>query len=179
MTIELSSYLAINILGSGQNNFVDLITQSIYNCSGNILNTRMTTLGDEFGVMLIVEGSWGAIAKIEAILPGLENKLGITIIIRRTTPKQRHKKTVPYLVHAITSDREGILNDLTQFFTNHNIKIEDLNANSYLANTGTRMVAMNINISITVNTHMPTLREKFMMYCDTINLDAGLEPIRD
>lgn len=179
MTIELHSYLAISILGSGQNDFANLIINNIYNCGGNILNTRMTNLGNEFGVMLIVEGSWGAIAKIEAILPGLENKLGITISIRRTTPKQRTKKTIPYLVHAIASDREGILNDLTKFFTSHNINIEDLNASSYIAHTGTRMVAMNINISIAISTHIPTLREKFMLYCDTINLDAGLEPVRD
>lgn len=179
MTTELNSYLVITALGPDQLNMVNVLTQSITNFGGNILNTRMTTLGNEFGIMLLVEGTWGAVAKIEASLPGIEQKLGINITVRRTTPKQRHKKTLPYLVHAVTNDREGILNDLAQFFAKLDIKIEDIHAHTYLAHTGTRMSSMTINVNISVNTHIPTLREKFMLYCDAINLDAGLEPLRD
>jgi glycine cleavage system transcriptional repressor len=159
---------------------VNQLTKNITTCGGNILNTRMTSLGNEFGVMILIEGSWGAIAKIETSLPTLEQKYGMVINIRRTTPKpQSRKKTMPYIVHAVTIDREGILNDLAQFFAAQDIKIDDVNAQTYTANTGTRMSSMTINIHIAATTHLPTLREKFMLYCDALNLDAGLEPLRD
>lgn len=179
MNSELNSYLVVTALGPDQPNIVNQLTQHLTNCGGNILNTRMTTLGNEFGIMLLLEGSWGAIAKIEASLPVLEKKLGVATTVRRTTPKQKLKKTIPYLVHAVTNDREGILNDLTQFFAKFDINIEDINVHTYLAHTGTRMTSMTLNVNISVNMHLPTLREKFMMYCDAINLDAGLEPYRD
>ncbi|HSX20830.1 MAG TPA: ACT domain-containing protein [Gammaproteobacteria bacterium] len=179
MPTELNSYLVITALGPDQVNMVNQLTHSITNYGGNILNTRMTTLGNEFGIMLLVEGSWNAVAKIEASLPGIEQRLGITTNVRRTTPKQKQKKTMPYLVHAVTNDREGILNDLAQFFAQQDIKIEDVRAHTYMAQTGTRMSSMSININIAVNTHLPTLREKFMSYCDELNLDAGLEPLHD
>ena len=121
----------------------------------------------------------GAIAKIEAGLTAIGTKLGITVTVRRTTPKQPRLQTITYLVHAVTIDREGIINDLTKFFIMQDISIEDINAHTYLAHTGTRMSSMTININISSNTHLPTLREQFMLYCDALNLDAGLEPLRE
>jgi glycine cleavage system transcriptional repressor len=179
MSTELNSYLVITALGPDQDNLVTRLTQHITNFGGHILNTRMTTLGSEFAVMLLIEGSWGAVAKIEASLPGIDQKLGISTHIRRTTPSVKQNKTMPYVVHAITNDRDGILNDVAQFFAKQDIKIEDIHAHTYLANTGTRMSSLTINVNISVATHLPTLREHFMLYCDAINLDAGLEPLRD
>lgn len=179
MTAVLNSYLVITALGPDNPYVINQLTQNLTNCGGNILNTRMTSLGNEFGIMLLIEGSWGAIAKIEASLPLLEQKLGLVITVRRTTPKQPRLQTMSYLVHAVTIDREGIINDLAKFFTAQDINIEDVNAHTYLAHTGTVMSSMTLNINITVKTHIPTLREKFMLYCDALNLDASLEPLRD
>lgn len=179
MTAALNSYIAITALVTDNHNIINQLTQHLVNCGGNILNIRMTTLGNECGIILLVEGSWGSIAKIEAVLPVLEQKLGVVITARRTTPQQKRLQTMSYLVHAVTIDREGILNDLIKFFVSQDINIEDINAHTYIAHTGTRMSSMTFNINITVNIHLPTLREKFMLYCDALNLDAGLEPLRD
>ena len=166
MAAAMNSYLVITALGADKPNFVNQFTQSLTNCGGNILDTRMTTLGSEFGIMLLIEGSWGAIAKIETNLPAIEQKLGLIA-------------TMTYLVHAVTADREGILSDLAQFFTAQGINIEDINAHTYLAHTGTRMSSMTMNVNIPVDMHIPTLRDKFIAYCDALNLDAGMEPLRD
>ncbi len=179
MAAIINSYLVISALGPATPDVVNQFTQSIVNCGGNILNTRMTTMGSEFGIMLLIEGTWGAIAKIETSLPAIEQKLGITISIRRTNPRQLRKKTVTYTVHAVTVDREGIINDLALFFNAQDMNIDDVNAHTYVGNTGTLMSAMTINVNIPVNAHIPTLREKFLLYCDAINLDAALEPFRD
>lgn len=179
MTTTPNSYLVITALGSNQPQVVNHFTQSITNCGGHILDTRMTTLGNEFGIILLVEGTWGAIAKIETNLPTLEKKLGLIATMRRTTPKQSRKKTITYLVHAVTIDREGVLNDLAQFFTMEDINISDINSQTYMGNNGARMSNMTMNINISANTHLPTLRDKFNVYCDALNLDAGMEPIRD
>jgi glycine cleavage system transcriptional repressor len=48
----------------------------------------MTTLGSEFAIMLLVEGTWGSIAKIETSMPSIEKKLGLVTNVRRTTPRE-------------------------------------------------------------------------------------------
>lgn len=179
MAAVLNSYLVVTALGPDKPNVVHQLTNSLTNCGGNILDTRMTALGNEFGIMLLVEGSWGAIAKIESNLFILEDKLDLTINVRRTTPKLPRLKTMSYMAHTVAIDREGIINDLTKFFTAQNILIEDINAHTYLAHTGTRMSSISMNVNISLNTHIPTMREQFMLYCDALNLDATLEPLRD
>lgn len=179
MAAIINSYLVITALGPAEPEVVNQFTQSIVNCGGNILNTRMTTMGSEFGIMLLIEGTWGAIAKIETSLPAIEQKLGLVANIRRTNPRQMRKKTITYTVHAVTADREGLIHDMAQFFSAQDMYIEDVNAHTYLGNTGTLMSSMTININIPVNAHIPTLREKFLLYCDALNLDAALEPFRD
>lgn len=178
MAVVMNSYLVITALGPDKPNVINQFTQSLTNCGGNILTTKMTTLGNEFGIMLLIEGSWRAIAKIETNLPIIEKKLGLIATVRRTSPRGPNQ-AVTYLVHAVTADREGILNDLAQFFTVQDINIEDIEAHTYLAQSGTRMSSMTININIPITTHIPTLREKFTVYCDALNLDAGMEPLRD
>ena len=84
-----------------------------------------------------------------------------------------------YVVHVVTIDRPGIMNELAQFFTHQAINIEDVSAYTYSGYSNTRMVAMTMNINISVNVHIPSLREQFMNYCDALNLDAGMEPLRD
>jgi glycine cleavage system transcriptional repressor len=179
MAVAMNSYLVITALGTDKPKVVNQFTQSLTTWGGNILDTRMTTLGSEFGMMLLVEGTWKAIAKIESKLPAIEKKLGLTANMRRTTPRLRAIKTMAYCVHAVTIEREGILNDLAQFFNGHDINIEDVNVNTYTAHSGTRMSSININLSIPADTHIPNMREKFMIYCDALNLDASLEPLRD
>lgn len=176
---NMNSYLVITALGPDKPNVVNQFTQSLTNYGGNIVNTRMTTLGSEFAIILLVEGNWGAIAKIETNLPGIEKKLGLVANIRRTNPNPKRKKTMTYLVHAVTIDRGGILNDLAQFFANQDINIEDMTAHTYHSHSGTRMMSVTLNVNIGVEVHIPLLREKFMLYCDSLNLDAGMEPLRD
>lgn len=179
MGIPSTSHITITALGADDPNTVEKFTQSIANCGGNILNTRMTTLGNEFAILLMVEGSWGAIAKIESLLKVMETKLGLVTCSKRTSPRELKYKAITYVVHVVTIDRVGILNDLSQFFSEEGVNIEDISAHTYQANNGTTMVAITMNINISVDVHIPSLREKFMSYCDALNLDAGMEPLRD
>lgn len=172
----MNNYLVVTALGSDQPNIVNMFTQSIASCGGNILNTRMTTLGNEFAIMLLVEGDWSAIAKIETSLPNIEQKLGLVSHLRRTSQKEPTAKTMPYLVQIVTIDRGGIINDLTQFFASQNINITDISAHAYNTHAGTRMMTLSLQVSIHIETHIPSLRDRFTLYCDALNLDASMEP---
>jgi glycine cleavage system transcriptional repressor len=51
--------------------------------------------------------------------------------------------------------------------------------NTYAAaHTGTPMFAVHMTVGIPASTHIATLREEFMDYCDGLNLDAVLEPLK-
>jgi len=139
----------------------------------------MTSMGNEMAITTFVSGSWSAIARVEVGLVSLEKKFNAKIHVKRTILPDLSEKLMSYEVHAVTIDRPGILNGLTNFFMQQNILIEDIKAETFLRSNGIRILSLSLQLQIDINVNISTLRNNFLTYCDKMNLDAGIEPLRD
>lgn len=172
-------YLVISAIGSDRPGLVDQMTQPIHENSGNILDSRMTVLGGEFAILMLVEGGWDTIARLEELVPTLQESLGLTITTKRTETKPTDKPVLPYMVSVVALDHPGIVNQLSSFFSNRQINIQSLETDSYhAAHTGTPMFAVNMNVQIPAEQSIVALRTEFFEFCDGLNLDAILEPLK-
>ena len=173
------SFLVISALGRDRPGIVNTLSGAILDQDCNIVDSRMAVLGGEFAVMLLVEGRWNTLAKIESSLPDLEKKLGMTIIAKRTEERSHGRNLLPYAVEVVALDHPGIVKNLAAFFSDRNINIEDLATHSYAAaHTGTPMFSVSMTVGIPAALHLGTLRDEFLDYCDQLNLDAVLEPVK-
>lgn len=137
----------------------------------------MTVLGGEFALLLMVSGNWDAIAKLEALLPAVEEQLELTIIYKRTNQKDSDKDKIPYEVDVVALDHPGIVNEIAGFFSEQNINIENLETDCYAAaHTGTQMFSIHMVVSLPADISIAQLRDDFTEFCDNLNLDATLEP---
>lgn len=174
------TYLILSALGEDKPGIVNILTKAILEHGGNIIDSRMTVLGGEFAALLMLEGPWNALAKIEGAVPELEKELAMTIIVKRTGERATESNHLPYAVEVVAMDNPGIVNNLAGFFSERNINIEDLVTNSYAAaHTGTPMFAVQMTVGIPADVQLSGLREEFMDYCDSLNLDAVLEPVKN
>lgn len=170
-------YLVISALGHDRPGIVKNLTRPLTDAGANILDSRMTILGGEFAILMMLEGSWDTIAKLEAQLPGLQQKLELTITAKRTSSQPQEESTLPYAVNVISLDHPGIVSHLAEFFSNRNINIQDLYTDSYRApHTGTPMFTANMTVNIPGSISIARLREEFLDFCDSLNLDGILEP---
>jgi len=173
------NYLVISALGKDRAGIVDKFTKTILDDDCNIVDSRMTVLGGEFAILLMVEGNWNTLAKLEDALPREGEKLGLTVILKRTEGRQPGNKLLPYAIDVVAMDHPGIVHHLASFFSQRNINIEDLVTTSYAAaHTGTPMFAVHMSVGIPAESHIAGLRDEFLEFCDTMNLDAALEPIK-
>lgn len=172
-------YLVISALGQDRPGIVNDLALHVTDAGCNIVDSRMTVLGGEFAIMMMVEGAWSAVAKLETQLPSLQKKLGLTIISKRT---EEHEPTTggrPYMVEVIAMDHPGIVYQLANFFSSRNINIQDLYTDSYrAAHSGAQMFSANITVNLPATTQVARLREEFLDFCDALNLDAVLEPVK-
>ena len=129
MNTHNKQYLVISALGQDCPGIVRNLTRPITELGANILDSRMTILGGEFAILMMVEGGWDTIAKLEAQLPAIEQKLGLTVLSKRTTSQRQETDTLPYAINVIALDHPGIVNQLAEFFSNRQINIQDLHAN--------------------------------------------------
>lgn len=173
----IPNYLALTALGEERPGLINSFTQNIIDCGCNILNSKVISLGTEIALSFLVCGNWGEIAKMEAVLPNLEKKLSLTILQKRTSKPKIINNTISYAVYAVTFDKPGLLNELTNFFIEQGINIESAAGYTYSTNNNIVMMNLNITVNISIDTHIPSLREEFLVFCDGFNLDASFEPV--
>ena len=175
----MSKHLVISALGKDRPGIVNQISRAILDAGCNIEDSRMTVLGGEFALILLVSGVWNAIAKLETQLKTLEKKLELMVVTKATEPRAVKDKMVPYMVDVVSMDHPGIVHEVAAFFSAREINIEDLNTWTYAAaHTGTPMFSMNMTISVPATINIGQLRDEFNQFCDGLNLDATLEPAR-
>lgn len=175
----MQNLLVISALGEDRPGIVNALTESILEYGCNITDSRMTVLGGEFAVIMLLSGTWDAIAKIESALPRLEKQLHLLISAKRTEARRSSGHSLPYMVEVVAMDHPGIVHDIARFFSERKINIEDLSTSSYAAaHTGTPMFSMLMNISIPADISIGALRGEFMDLCDALNLDAIMGPTK-
>jgi glycine cleavage system transcriptional repressor len=175
----IQQHLVISALGHDQPGLLKELTGAVLDSGCNIEDSRMILLGAEFALMLLVSGSWSAIAKLEAMLPALKQRLALNLLTKRTEPRSSNNKLMPYAVEVISLDQPGCVHELAYFFSSRNISIEEMATRRYPAlHTGAPLFSVSIIIHLPADLSIAVLREQFIELCDNLNLDAILEPVR-
>lgn len=155
------------------------LIRSITDAGCNILESRMTFLGAEFAMLLLIDGSWDAVARFEQSVGRLERDLGVRLMTDRAEARTPMLDRIPYAVDAVCLDQAGIVHHLVDFFVAGDISVAELTTRTYQAlHTGAPMLSVQMAVNIPADMHIGTLREHFTEFCDRFNLDAVLEPIK-
>ena len=175
----MSQLIVISAVGSDRTGVVQNLTKVILACGGNIEESRMTTLGSEFAMLLLVSGNWATLNKLEQGLEKLGESENLAISIRQTNVKPAAGNRMPYAVDIVSLDQQGIVFNLADFFASRDIEIADVATRRYAAaHTGSPMFAVQMAINVPSTVNIAQLREDFLEVCDRLNLDAILEPVK-
>lgn len=174
----IPDYLIISVLGPHRPDLISELTRAATQAGCNLLNVNAQVLGTELSATLFLSGNWGAIAKMEAAIPNLEQRLSLAILARRTHDPLISGQWMTYNLQLVAIDQPGILQGLSDFLFKEDVPIEEITAHTYSPQPGTRMVTMVLKIKIPETQHLASLREKLMSYCDDHNLDAYIESWR-
>lgn len=175
----MKSYLAVSALGKNRPDVMEELSRAILECDCRIEESRMTVLGSEFAALMMIQGNWNTLTRLEAQLRRLEHSLNVTIVAKRTEERKNQDNTLPYTVEVVSIKHTGNVYSLVNFFANRSIGIEELTTHIYNAPyTGTPMFSANLAIAVPADTYIAMLREEFMDFCDELNLDAVMEPMK-
>ncbi|RYZ74351.1 MAG: glycine cleavage system protein R [Lysobacteraceae bacterium] len=155
------------------------VTRRIADSGCNLVDARLSTVGRDVSVTALATGSWDAVAKLEAMMTRLEREEGLKLVWYRTAAKVVQSNLLPYIVEVVAADKPGILFQLADFFDRQGITIENLQSTRYRAmQTGAEMFSAQVTIGIPANMHIAALRDDFLEFCDHLNLDAIMDPMK-
>jgi len=175
----MKQLIALSAIGSDRTGMVHDLTRVIADCGGNIVESRMSALGSEFVMAVLISGNWHSLAKIEGEIKKVADAGEIVVQTRRTELRPVRADMVPYSVDIVCLDQSGIVSSVAGFFSARGVDIAEFDTRSYAAaHTGAPMFSLRLVISVPSRIHLGVLREEFMDFCDHLNLDAILEPVK-
>lgn len=171
--------LAITVLGHNRNYFIAEILSTIRDCRCSIVEIRYSRLEQTDAAYLLIQGNWNQIAKFENLMDALQKRLDIKIHMLRPEREHKEKEFLPYSLETLSVDRDNIIEAVSSFLSIRDIEIEEVSGSSYQAPyISTSVFATKFIVLIPPEIRLLSLREEFLDFCDQLNIDAILEPIK-
>jgi len=174
----MNDFLVLTAIGEDRPGLVDELSSVLLDADLNIEDSRMSVLGGEFAIILLISGFPDALNNIQQQQARLEQTLNLSLLLKATQQRPSESNLVPYSIKVVGMDNPGIVHRLTRFLSEHKINIEDLETESYPApHTGTPMFAVYMTVDIPVELATSKLRDDFIELCDEQNLDTHFAPV--
>lgn len=171
--------LSLVALGNKSTHFIAELLAAVSNCSCNIVELRSSHLAQTTASYLLIDGDWNQIAKLESSLDALQKRLEITINTLRPEQLSVSNEGIPYTLETISLNRDDIIENITHFLLDRNIDIEEINASCYQASyVHNPIFSTKFILFIPPEVQLLALREEFLDFCDNLNIDAIIEPIK-
>ena len=171
--------LAITVLGNRNSHVLQHILSALTRCQCSVIEIRALELVSSTSMLILTEGNWNQIAKLDTILDGLEKQLTARICRSRQDKNAPSANGLPYTLEAMSMDQKDIVLQITEFLIERNIFIQEAKGSRYSAPyVDTPIFSAKLVIVIPSDQRLLQLREDFLDFCDNLNLDAILEPIK-
>jgi glycine cleavage system transcriptional repressor len=171
--------LAITLLGLRSKKFINEILISINECQCVILEISCTQLNQATAAYILIEGNWNHIAKFENFLETIQNRLEIQTHSLRIDKTEKNISGMPYSLEIVTLDQDNIIQTMVSFLTQNDISIQEFTASRYQASYNQNLIlSAKFVVIIPKESALLSIREQFLDFCDQLNIDAVLEPIK-
>ncbi|WAR46384.1 glycine cleavage system protein R [Methylomonas rapida] len=174
--------LAITVLGSRTDTFVAELLSAINSCQCSVLELRTSNLTEITAVYVLLDGNWNHVAKLEGLLDILRNRFQMQISLLRPEElavAQDVQEGVPYTLETISMEKKDLLYAVTSFLLDRGVVIDEISANLHPALMFSNQIfSTRFTLLVPPNVRILSLREEFLDFCDGLNIDAILEPIK-
>ena len=174
----MNQFLVVTAVGEDRAGIVDELSRILLNADLNIEDSRMSVLGGEFAIILLLSGSTGALQSFKQQQSKLEDALQLKLLLKSTEARKTIQNKIAYNIKVVGMDNPGIVHRITRFLSENDINIEDLETDSYPApHTGTPMFSVVMTVDIPNELATSKLKNEFIELCDEQNLDADFSPL--
>jgi glycine cleavage system transcriptional repressor len=167
--------LVLTAVGPDRPGLVKGLAAQIRKWGGNLEDTRMSKLGGEFAVLMLVTGSPDSLARIKAAKMEMELETGLTCSLRSTLAPLSTRDTETHRFVATGMDRPGIVEAVTRVLADRNVNLTSLESrvdNAPL--TGTLMFVLEAEVTLPAGIHIDDLENDLAEACEREDLEFTL-----
>lgn len=168
--------LVVTAIGPDRPGLVRALAGHIRKLGGNIEDTRMSKLGGEFAVLVLVTGEAAALGELKASAPQLESALGVSCFFRDTSTAPRKSSASLFNFHASGLDHPGIVESVTEVLAARSINVTSFTSRIENAPlTGTPIFVIDVEVELPEEVDHQELVNSLGEACARENLEFSLE----
>ena len=170
-------YLVLTIIGPDKRGIVADVTETVYDHRASIEESRMTRLGGEFAIIMLISLTSEKKESCSKALKKFEEQ-GLTVSIQETdlSRPEKFQGFVPYEVSVWGADHAGIVHAVAEYLTDEKIQVEDVETHVTKAPiTGTPLFSMTANVQAPPELTLLELREKLEDVGDELGVDIDVK----
>lgn len=154
------------------------VTEALYENGCNLEDTTMTSILDEFAIILLFSGKGeGLEERLLKDCRRLEKEKGITAFTRPVEVKETEKQ-IPFFTKTINVegiDQTGIVYKVSRFLADNNINIENLISQRITSpESGTAVYTMEIKVQVPEKFSLEQLEKGLSQVGEQLNLDITI-----
>lgn len=177
----MKKYFALSAIGQDRPGIVAEVAGLIYECGGNLEDSSMTLLGDQFALLILLSGSGeDFLFRLSLGCKRLEWEKHLSILLTPlgqmvATPKPAELWET-YELATIGLDRMGIVYHVSRLLANKNINIIDLHTKTTPSpESGTPLFSMKMLIQVPKETSLDLLRAELNRLGEELAIDISLK----
>ncbi len=171
-------YAVLSTVGPDRKGMADDIANLAEEFNCNIEDSKMSVLGGEFAVIMLISGDAESIHPLIFKADELGRRFDLQINIKETTAPHKVQQGIPYMLESISMDTSGIVHSITKYLRDLSINIEELETEKSAAPlSGTPMFHMRAHIIIPSSVSLADFKDHLSVIEHEKNLDIHLKAI--
>lgn len=130
----MAERLLITAMGKDRPGILTQLTHLVGECGGSIHDSRQAVMGDDFTLIMLIEGERTAISRIEHRLPPLAMQLELLTMMKRASATPHQRAPIAAQLSLSGPDRPGITADIADFLAPRAINVHTLQSATEAAN---------------------------------------------
>ena len=171
----MRQYYVFSILGTDRTGLVDQVSEAIRRASGNLEDSRMAVLGEEFAMMILCSVDSAQSEKLHEELRTTTQSLDLLFQAKLTSARRLGQKMVPLLVEVKGMDHEGIVNDVVHHLVEQGISVDSLDSQVVNAPySGVALFEMRMRVQAPASVSLASIRRHLQTVGDKLNVDVEI-----
>jgi len=171
-------FAVLSTVGPDRKGMADDIANIAIEFNCNIEDSKMSVLGGEFAVIMLISGEEKSVNELLSKADQLGKRFNMKIYIKQTSAPHNVQHGIPYMLESISMDTPGIVHAITEYLREQSINIEDLETDKSAAPlSGTPMFHMRAHIIIPASVNLADFKDHLYEIEHEKNLDIHLKAI--
>jgi glycine cleavage system transcriptional repressor len=172
---------ALSAIGKDRPGIVADVAGLIYECGGNLEDSSMTLLGNQFALLILLSGSGEEFQfRLSTGCKRLEWDKHLAIFLTPVEEAEGKKrfseKTELFELTTIGMDRMGIVYHVSRLLADHEINIADMHTRTTPSpESGTPIFTMQIQLQVPLHASIPEIKEKLDRLGEKLAVDITLK----